>query len=70
MPESLLFKIDNEIIEKFSRHRVGEDVAIKLFGEIINVFDNGIINGCIVFRLSPASLFKNFPDEVAEVYTF
>lgn len=29
-----------------------------------------IINGCIVFRLSSASLFKNFPDEIDEEDSF
>lgn len=34
------------------------------------MFDDGIIDGRIMFRLAPASLFKNFPDEVGEEYSF
>lgn len=30
----------------------------------------GIIDRCIVFRLASASLFKYFPGESGEVYTF
>lgn len=34
------------------------------------MFYDSIIDGCIVFRLASASLFKNVPDEVCEVYSF
>lgn len=34
------------------------------------MLDDGIIDGRIVFRLTSASLFKNFPDEVGEEYSF
>lgn len=33
------------------------------------MFYDRIINGCIVFRLASASLFKNIPDEVGEEYS-
>lgn len=34
------------------------------------MFYDSIIDGCIVFRLASAALFKNIPDEVSEVYSF
>nr|DAS14694.1 MAG TPA: hypothetical protein [Caudoviricetes sp.] len=34
------------------------------------MFNDRIVNSGIVFRLTSASLFKNFPNEVCEVYTF
>ena len=32
--------------------------------------DYCIVDGCIVFRLASASLFKNVPDEVGEEYSY
>lgn len=34
------------------------------------MFYDSIIDGRIVFRLASGSLFKYFPDEVCEVYSF
>jgi len=66
----LVFEVNNEIIQEFRCNGIGIDVAIKFLGEFVDVLDNGVIDRCIVFRLASASLFKYFPRERGEVYTF
>lgn len=70
MSQVLVLQVDYEIVQKLGSHRVGEDITIILFGESIYVLNYCIINCCIVFRLSPASLFQHLPDEVAKVNAF
>ena len=70
MPKSLVFEIDYKIIKELCCHRIGEYVTIKFFREVIYMPDYCIVDGCIVFRLASASLFKNVPDEVGEEYSF
>lgn len=70
MSESLIFQINYEIIQKFTCNRIGEYIAIKFFGKSIYMLNYCIIDRRIVFRLTSASLFKNFLCESGEVYTF
>ncbi|EOA57305.1 hypothetical protein HMPREF1214_02819 [Bacteroides sp. HPS0048] len=70
MPESLVFKVDDEVIKKFSRYRISEYITVKFFRESLYMLYYRIIYGCIVFRLASASLFKYFTDEVCKEDAF
>ena len=70
MPESLVFQINYEIIQEFTCNGIGKYIAVEFFGKSIYMLNYCIIDRRIVFRLTPASLFKNFLCESGEVYTF
>lgn len=70
MPESLVFQINYEIIQEFTCNGIGKYIAVEFFGKSIYMLYNCVIDRCIVFRLASASLFKYFPGEGGEVYTF
>ena len=70
MHQSLIFQVDNKIVKEFCCYRIGEYVTIKFFRKAFDVFDYSIVDCGIMFRLAPGSLFKYFPDEVSEEYSF
>ena len=70
MPQALILQINNEIIQKLFGYRVGEYITIIIFRKVVYMLNYCIIDGCIMFRLSPAALFKYFPDEVSKIDTF
>lgn len=70
MHQALIFQVDNKIVKELCCYRIGEYVAIKFFRKAFYVFDYSIVDSCVVFRLTSGSLFKYFPDEVGEEYSF
>ena len=70
MHQVLIFQIDNEIVKELCSYRIGENVTVEFFRKAFDMLYDCIVNGCVVFRLAPGSLFKYFPDEVSEEYSF
>jgi hypothetical protein len=70
MPQVLVLQVDYEVVQELSGHRIGEDVTVIFFREVVYVLNDCIINGGILCRLASASLFKHFPGEGSEVDSF
>ena len=70
MPQVLVLQVDYEIVQELSGHRIGEDVTVIFFREVVYVLNDCIINGGILCRLASGFLFDYLTDKVREVNAF
>ena len=70
MSQVLIFQVDYEIVQELSGHRIGEDVTVIFFREVVYVLDDCIINGGILCRLASGFLFDYLTDEVRKIDAF
>lgn len=67
MAQTFIFKVNDKIIKELFRHRIGENIAVVNSRELIYMFNQCIVYGCVVFRLAPGFLFKDFPYKIGEI---
>lgn len=71
MSQVLVLQVDYEVVQKLSGHRIGEDVTIILFREVVYVFNDCIINGGILCQTLRLDFFSDYlTDKVREVNAF